>query len=443
MFALADVNSFYASCERVFRPDLKGKPVVVLSNNDGCVIARSAEAKPWIKMGMPWFQMKNETYPEKIYAFSSNYELYASMSARVMSCLEELAPRVEQYSIDEMFLDLTGVEHCMDLEDFGRQLRQHVYDCTRLTIGVGAGPTKTLAKSAQWASKEWKQFRGVLALTRGNPQRTRKLLSLQPVEEIWGVGNRIARKLALLQIVGGDKLIIPLLLMELHMNPFKGRHFQRDIILWAVRWYCKYGISYRELQEMLAERGVNVDHSTIYRWVQRYAPEMEKRLRWYWRNPSDLCPWHMDETYVKVNGRWAYLYRAVDSRGRTVDFYLSSRRNSKAAYRFLGKILNNVKKWQIPRFINTDKAPAYGRALALLKREGRCPSDVEHRQIKYRNNVIECDHGKLKRIIGATLGFKSMKTAYATIKGIEVMRALRKGQASAFYYGDPWAKCAW
>ncbi|HFI1185272.1 TPA: IS6 family transposase [Escherichia coli] len=115
------------------------------------------------------------------------------------------------------------------------------------------------------------------------------------------------------------------------MNPFKGRHFQRDIILWAVRWYCKYGISYRELQEMLAERGVNVDHSTIYRWVQRYAPEMEKRLRWYWRNPSDLCPWHMDETYVKVNGRWAYLYRAVDSRGRTVDFYLSSRRNGTVA----------------------------------------------------------------------------------------------------------------
>ncbi len=257
--------------------------------------------------------------------------------------------------------------------------------------------------------------------------------ALRAEGRLHGVGEHVE---ALLQIVGGDKLIIPLL-MELHMNPFKGRHFQRDIILWAVRWYCKYGISYRELQEMLAERGVNVDHSTIYRWVQRYAPEMEKRLRWYWRNPSDLCPWHMDETYVKVNGRWAYLYRAVDSRGRTVDFYLSSRRNSKAAYRFLGKILNNVKKWQIPRFINTDKAPAYGRALALLKREGRCPSDVEHRQIKYRNNVIECDHGKLKRIIGATLGFKSMKTAYATIKGIEVMRALRKGQASAFYYGDP------
>ncbi len=95
------------------------------------------------------------------------------------------------------------------------------------------------------------------------------------------------------------------------MNPFHGRHFQGEIILWAVRWYCKYGISYRELQEMLAERGVNVDHTTIYRWVQRYAPEIEKRLRWYWRNPTDLSSWHIDETYVKVNGRWSYLYRAV------------------------------------------------------------------------------------------------------------------------------------
>lgn len=135
---------------------------------------------------------------------------------------------------------------------------------------------------------------------------------------------------------------------------------------------------------------------------------------------------------MKVNGRWAYLYRAVYSRGRTLDFYLSPRRNTKAAYRFLGKILNNVKRWQIPRYINTDKAPTYGRALSLLKQEGKCPQDVVHRQIKYRNNVIECDHGKLKRIISATLGFKTMKT-----KGIEVMRALRKGQAESFYFGHP------
>lgn len=225
--------------------------------------------------------------------------------------------------------------------------------------------------------------------------------------------------------------------MVLLMKAFKVHHFNKDIILWAVRWYCKYGISYCEPQEMLAERDVNVDHTTIYRWVQRYAPEIEKRLRWYWRNPSRFCSWHLDETYIKVNGRWAYLYRAFDSRGRAINFYLSPRLSSKAEYRFLGKILNNVRDWQLPLLLNTDKFPTYGRALGVSKREGRCPRDVEHRQIKYRNNVIECDHGKLKRIIGTTLRFKSMKTAYATIKGIEVMRAMRKGLASSFYYGHP------
>ncbi|EFT3129056.1 Y-family DNA polymerase [Escherichia coli] len=201
MFALADVNSFYASCEKVFRPDLRGKPVVVLSNNDGCVIARSAEAKRLgIKMGTPWFQLKEAQFPEKLYVFSSNYELYASLSNRVVALLEELSPRVEQYSIDECFLDARGISHCMDLEDFGRQLRGHVLSGTGLTIGVGFGATKTLAKSAQWASKEWPQFSGVLALSPENPRRTAKLLSLQPVEEIWGVGNRIAKKLHVMGI---------------------------------------------------------------------------------------------------------------------------------------------------------------------------------------------------------------------------------------------------
>ncbi|ECF7068442.1 translesion error-prone DNA polymerase V subunit UmuC [Salmonella enterica subsp. enterica] len=201
MYALADVNSVYASCEKVFRPDLRNKPVVVLSNNDGCVIARSPEAKRLgIKMGVPWFQLKMTQFPEPVITFSSNYELYASMSNRVMSHLEELAPRVEQYSIDEMFLDVSGIDSCIDFEDFGRQLREHVRNGTGLTIGVGMGPTKTLAKSAQWASKEWPQFGGVLALTTGNPRRTEKLLSLQPVEEIWGVGRRISRKLSTMGI---------------------------------------------------------------------------------------------------------------------------------------------------------------------------------------------------------------------------------------------------
>jgi len=201
MFGLADVNSFYASCETLFRPDLRGKPVVVLSNNDGCVIARSAGAKALgIKMGAPWFQIKNEGYLEKIHVFSSNYALYHSMSQRVMTALEELTPKVEQYSIDEMFLDLTGIDGCEDFEHFGRRLRAHVLAMTGLTVGVGMGPTKTLAKSAQWASKEWKQFRGVLALTPGNPKRTATLLLNQPVEEIWGVGRRIAKKLSIMGI---------------------------------------------------------------------------------------------------------------------------------------------------------------------------------------------------------------------------------------------------
>ncbi|EMY7842589.1 TPA: Y-family DNA polymerase [Escherichia coli] len=201
MFALADVNLFYASCEKVFRPDLRNKPVVELSNNDGCVIARSKEAKLLgIKMGVPWFQLKKAEFSEQIIVFSSNYELYASMSNRVMTHLEELAPRVEQYSIDEMFLDIRGIDNCIDYEDFGRQLCELVRSGTGLTIGVGMGPTKTLAKSAQWSSKEWSQFGGMLALTSHNPKRTEKLLSLQPVEEIWGVGSRISRKLSTMGI---------------------------------------------------------------------------------------------------------------------------------------------------------------------------------------------------------------------------------------------------
>ncbi|NQS79473.1 translesion error-prone DNA polymerase V subunit UmuC [Pantoea agglomerans] len=201
MFGMADVNSFYASCEALFRPDLRGKPVVVLSNNDGCIIARSAGAKKLgIKMGAPWFQIKNQDFAERVHVFSSNYALYHNMSQRVMTALEEITPRVEQYSIDEMFLDLTGIDFCEDFEHFGRRLRVHVLATTGLTVGVGMGPTKTLAKSAQWASKEWPQFRGVLALTPGNPKRTATLLANQPVEEIWGVGRRIGKRLNLMGI---------------------------------------------------------------------------------------------------------------------------------------------------------------------------------------------------------------------------------------------------
>ena len=135
---------------------------------------------------------------------------------------------------------------------------------------------------------------------------------------------------------------------------------------------------------------------------------------------------------MKVRGEWAYLYRAVDKHGNTIDFYFSPTRNTAAAKRFLGKALRGLKDWEQPTVINTDKAPTYAAALAELTEEGKCPKHTVHRQAKYLNNVIEADHGKLKQLIRPMRGFKSLPTAYATIKGFEVMRALRKGQASAF-----------
>lgn len=195
MYALADVNSFYASCEMLWRPDLRGRPVVVLSNNDGCVVARNQEAK---KLGMtmtgPYFKVKQQLERAGGVAFSSNYELYADMSARVMTALEELVPRVEIYSIDESFLDLSSVPNCGNLELFGRQIRDKVRSDTRLKIGVGIAQTKTLAKLANFAAKRWvKQTDGVVDLS--SQERQRKLMHKVPVEEVWGIGRRIAKKL--------------------------------------------------------------------------------------------------------------------------------------------------------------------------------------------------------------------------------------------------------
>ncbi|HGV5159169.1 TPA: Y-family DNA polymerase [Klebsiella pneumoniae] len=194
MFALVDVNSFYASCETIFRPDLQGRPVVVLSNNDGCIIARSAEAKKLgIKMGDPYFKCKDYFRQQGVVCFSSNYELYADMSNRVMTTLEEMCPRVEIYSIDEAFCDLTGVRNCRVLEEFGRELKDTVYRNTRLPVGVGIAQTKTLAKLANHAAKTWKATGGVVDLS--NVERQRKLMALLPVDEVWGVGRRISKKL--------------------------------------------------------------------------------------------------------------------------------------------------------------------------------------------------------------------------------------------------------
>ncbi len=194
MFALADANNFYASCETVFRPDLRGKPIVVVSNNDGCVIARSAEAKRMgIKMAAPLFKNERFFRENGVHVFSSNYELYGDMSARMMAILGEMAAGQEIYSIDESFLDVTGISNIIPLETFGQQMRERIRKETGLIIGVGFAPTKALAKLANHAAKKWTQTNGVVDLS--DRSRQRKLLHLTDVSDIWGIGQRISKRL--------------------------------------------------------------------------------------------------------------------------------------------------------------------------------------------------------------------------------------------------------
>lgn len=200
LLALVDCNNFYVSCERVFRPDLIGRPVAVLSNNDGCVVARSQEVKDLgVKMGVPLFQIQQLVNQHQIKLFSSNYALYADMSARVMSTLEEFAPSLEVYSIDEAFLDLTGVYPChQDPIAYGQRIKKAVFRATGIPVCVGIGPTKTLAKLANFAAKKWKKTGGVLDLS--DPARREKLMKIVPVGEVWGIGSRTTAKLSQLSI---------------------------------------------------------------------------------------------------------------------------------------------------------------------------------------------------------------------------------------------------
>ena len=191
VFALVDCNNFYASCEKLFRPDLRHTPIIVLSNNDGCVVARSKEAKALgLKMGVPVHQIKDEIRRYGIQVFSSNYTLYGDMSRRVMMTLEQLAPRVDVYSIDEAFLDLTGIERLLSIEDFGREIKNAVYRNVGLPVCVGIAPTRTLAKLANHAAKKYPATRGVVDLT--DPARQRRLMNLVSVEDVWGVGRKLS-----------------------------------------------------------------------------------------------------------------------------------------------------------------------------------------------------------------------------------------------------------
>jgi len=197
--ALVDCNNFYVSCERVFRPDLSIKPVAVLSNNDGCIVARSPEVKALgIKMGTPVYQISRLIKQHHITLFSSNYTLYADMSARVMTLLENFSPTLEVYSIDESFLDLTGI--CdKDPLTYGQNIRRTIAQNTGIPVCVGMGPTKTLAKLANYAAKKWPKTAGVVDLA--DAERRAKLMRQVPVKEIWGIGARLAQRLNTLNIL--------------------------------------------------------------------------------------------------------------------------------------------------------------------------------------------------------------------------------------------------
>ena len=214
---------------------------------------------------------------------------------------------------------------------------------------------------------------------------------------------------------------------------FKWRHFVPEVILLNVRWYCRYALSYRDLEEMMLERGIKVDHSTINRWVLKYAPELDKRLRPHLQLTNDS--WRVDETYIKVKGQWKYLYRAVDSDGNTLDFLLSAKRDAAAAERFLRKTLHAAHT-QAPRVINVDKNAAYPPAVDDLKADEQLPQTTQLRQVKYLNNLVEQNHRFIKRLTKPGMGFGSFNTARQTIRGLEAMNMLRKGQVEAVDKGD-------
>jgi transposase, IS6 family len=207
---------------------------------------------------------------------------------------------------------------------------------------------------------------------------------------------------------------------------FKWRQTAPALILCAVRWYLRYSLSLRDVEELLAERGLAADHTTIWRWVQRYGPELERRLRRHLK-PTNKS-WRIDETYIRVKGRWYYLYRAIDSTGATIDFLLSALRDATAAYRLFRRALSDPSHPQ-PRVINTDRARLYGAAIAGAKAEGILRGRCRHRPVQYLNNILEQDHRAIKRRVKAKQNFREFRAARRTIEGYEAMHMLRKGQA--------------
>ncbi len=207
---------------------------------------------------------------------------------------------------------------------------------------------------------------------------------------------------------------------------FKWRQTAPELILCAVHWYLRYSLSLRDVEELFAERGLEADHTTIWRWVQRYGPELEQRLRRHLK-PTNKS-WRVDETYIRVQGRGCYLCRAIDSTGATIDFLLSALRDAAAATRLFRKALSDPSHRR-PRVFNTDQARLYGAAIAAVKEEGTLRRRCGHRPVQYLNNILEQGHRAIKRRVKAKQSFREFQAARRTIEGYEAMQMIRKGQA--------------
>ncbi|MDA1775244.1 IS6 family transposase [Bacillus cereus] len=208
------------------------------------------------------------------------------------------------------------------------------------------------------------------------------------------------------------------------MGYFKGKQFKKGIILVAVGYYCRFALSYRDISEILKERGVSVHPTTIMRWVHEYGNLIYQM--WKKKNKSAHHAWHLDETYIKVKGKWCYLYRAIDSDGHTLDFQLRKTRNHQAAYSFMKRL---VKQFGEPSVLTTDKAPALLCAFKKLQK-GEYYTDTKHCTVKYLNNFIEQDHRHIKRRVVKSAGFQSLRHASRTLKGIETIHAIYKQKRS-------------
>ena len=216
-------------------------------------------------------------------------------------------------------------------------------------------------------------------------------------------------------------------------NPFKGRQYPGEVILLAVRWYLRHPLAYLHISEILAERGLFVDASCIWRWVQVYAPELDKRCRPHLKTTNRS--YRVDETYIKVKGKDRYLYRAVDSTGQTIDFLLTAKRDAAGAKRFFRKALQSPGN-PTPRVVNVDKNPAYPAAMEALKTERMLPRRVRLRQCKYLNNIIEEDHRAVKKRVRLAKGYGSFRSAWRTLQGIETMHMINKGRVRWLAKGD-------